>query len=216
MRRCERGFTLIELLVVIAIVALLAAILLPVLGQAKGKAGTAACLSNLKQIGLASALYSDDNEEALPGSAHAGASWVGVLQPYAEGTILWRCPRDPHRTRLYSYAINDFLTPPDVPGVTRKDYSLATSIPFPADTFFMAEAHEKYTGSDHFHFADPEEGDYSPAGFLSEVGVRRHQEASNFLFVDGHVERRSWTSVKPTLAEPGSRFVNPAGHLQPQ
>ena len=56
MVRHRRGFTLIELLVVIAIIALLMAVLMPALSKAKKQARSTACLSNLKQIGLAGAL----------------------------------------------------------------------------------------------------------------------------------------------------------------
>src|SRR5512141_540455 len=61
-----RAFTLIELLVVIAIIAILAALLLPTLGRSKAQAYNAACVNNLRQLGIATRLYSEDNQERLP------------------------------------------------------------------------------------------------------------------------------------------------------
>jgi prepilin-type N-terminal cleavage/methylation domain-containing protein/prepilin-type processing-associated H-X9-DG protein len=115
---CE-GFTLIELLVVIAIIAILAAMLLPVLGQAKSKSQDISCRNNLRQLQFCWHLYVDENNQALPpisvwptssgGWECRAPSWVvgdalhdvsttnlerGLLFPYNRSVGIYRCPAD--------------------------------------------------------------------------------------------------------------------------
>ena len=77
------GFTLIELLVVIAIIAILAAILLPVLSSANKRALRIQCTSNLKQWGIGFQIYANDNNDSLPlGWYDPNGMWMVALQPY--------------------------------------------------------------------------------------------------------------------------------------
>jgi prepilin-type N-terminal cleavage/methylation domain-containing protein/prepilin-type processing-associated H-X9-DG protein len=90
-RHWRIAFTLIELLVVIAVIAILAAILFPVFAQAREKARQAACLSNMKQIGLALGLYLQDFDEQFPQgnySVKGGlVTWRQLLEPYVKAGV---------------------------------------------------------------------------------------------------------------------------------
>src|SRR5437016_4173697 len=98
--RLARGFTLIELLVVIAIIAILAAILFPVFAQARESARTISCASNLKQMGYAFRMYSQDYDENFPvrrvcDASQCYASWKHMTLPYVKNADVYRCPTNP-------------------------------------------------------------------------------------------------------------------------
>lgn len=101
----SRAFTLIELLVVVAIIALLAALLLPVLGRAKESARATTCLSNLHQVGVALQIYVSENNNKLPVmrdvvpdsavvATNAFPTIDKVLAPQLGNRNVLRCPSD--------------------------------------------------------------------------------------------------------------------------
>lgn len=96
-----RAFTLVELLVVIAIIGILAAMLLPAMGRAKGSAQRIACVNNLHQIGIALNGYVQDNQERLPVCAGYLPSQMTNLPPITTTLFevpktnqLYKCPSD--------------------------------------------------------------------------------------------------------------------------
>lgn len=110
-----QAFTLIELLVVLVIVAILTSLLVPALGRAKSKAFNAVCVSNLRQLGVATRLYAEDNQERLPSAeilptqpidpqnplpriADVLARYVGkAATTNGSSATVFRCPLDPTR-----------------------------------------------------------------------------------------------------------------------
>jgi prepilin-type N-terminal cleavage/methylation domain-containing protein/prepilin-type processing-associated H-X9-DG protein len=112
MRR-HPGFTLIELLVVIAIIAILAAILFPVFAQARDKARTSMCISNIRQVSLAFVMYRQDYDgrmvpqwvanvpDALRPGVVARSFWNCLVYPYVKNKGAYVCPSAASPPRFY-------------------------------------------------------------------------------------------------------------------
>jgi prepilin-type N-terminal cleavage/methylation domain-containing protein/prepilin-type processing-associated H-X9-DG protein len=188
-RSREAAFTLIELLVVIAVIAILAAMLLPVLGRTKEAGRATACLSNLHQIGLGFQLYVQDNNNKLPVMRDlplTGANQLPapdqVLSNNIGNHFVFRCPSDtfpssqtkrlPLAAATYfaqtgsSYAWNPFLNGQDA------DHLKVLGMDF--SPFQIPLMYDK----DKFH------------------ALRGKNKECNFLYADGH--------IKNLLALPGT------------
>ncbi|MDR3707388.1 MAG: DUF1559 domain-containing protein [Capsulimonadaceae bacterium] len=170
------GFTLIELLVVIAIIAILAAILFPVFATAREKARQTACLSNLKQIGLAVVQYEQDYDESAPcgvSQTNKLMGWGGNLYPYVKSTAVFVCPSDTTAGASCSYIINNNIlntttTMTLYSGLLYATYPLS-KFGAPAKTVLFAEV----AGAAGYNIADMKAADnvsdfyssgYTPAG----------------------------------------------------
>ena len=209
MRRCSsgggrRGFTLIELLVVIAIIAILAAILFPVFSRAREKARTAACQSNLKQLGLAVRMYTSDWDELLPkhGSRCIRHNPLDLCQqaklyPYVKNLQIYTCPSDPtagyigpspyFRTRSgygWNFGGTIYYGGHRGPGTPLPKYE------YPAKFVVMADgwAYMNATGG-RISGGNWQGGPCRrPPRWDWCCVIFRHNEGANLLFLDGHVK----------------------------
>lgn len=116
MKNRHHAFTLIELLVVIAIIAILMALLMPSLANAREQAKKVKCASNLRQIGLAIHMYAQENNGTIPISQQ---SWLTGQT----ATISWR--DDPFMIRLYPYM--NVVDPNTIPGLSTSSVAYLTA-----------------------------------------------------------------------------------------
>jgi len=225
----KNAFTLIELLVVVSIIALLIGILLPALSSARASSKAVVCLSNMRQMGLATVSYAMDNEMDLPqprlghGSVSHGnpqGSWLNTLNQYADTAIMSVCPSDqsPHfdtpepmtgRLRTVSYGTNFYVS-----GLkpSHQQYLNLDAILKPVNTnypFELAETGE-FAAADHAHPDDlvlfANNVDLLRAEADKMMAHTRHQGSSNWAFLDGHAESR--VVEETILLDPASTIFN--------
>ena len=214
--RSHRAFTLIELLVVVAIIAILAALLLPVLARAKDKARAAQCVSNLRQWGLALRIYADDYSDYLPRRGQGVQTlalitrpddWFNALPPYfamssyqdlvteskkpaAGDHSVFICPDgvDPGGTYFLPYGMNMNLSPWNLPEPAKFG-----SVVQPVYVVALADAPGQYAST--YPSAQP----YSV--------VARHARRTNLLFLAGQVQSFSGSYVGCGVGDPGRSDV---------
>jgi len=194
------GFTLIELLVVIAIIAILAAILFPVFARAREKARQTACLSNLKQLGLGLAMYTQDYDESHPcyvrlviaptytnGVDTGGHTMYGAIVPYIKNSQIFQCPS--HR-------------PFD--GIDWNDwgYAITTATSYGINLYYL---NGYLYGTDTLNNEDPAavaamtewDGSYHTVYFdwMGSDGLFLHNTGQNVAFADGHSKWLTKTDI---------------------
>ena len=194
----RNAFTLIELLVVIAIIAILAAILFPVFAQARESARKAACLSNMKQLGVGFQMYLTDYDGRLPGGAPYSnianqGDWVGMakwggacskqypmrpeegaLFPYVKNLQVYLCPSSYKTIPLrLSYSVNCLLTSP---GNLFTETRMAASKPGISGLILMID--ESSSLNDGF---------FCPGNSL-DIPDDIHLGGANYMFADTHAK----------------------------
>ncbi len=184
------GFTLIELLVVIAIIAILAAMLLPVLGRAKEDSVRAKCAGNLKQLGLSMQMYGDDNSTLLPmphGSVPWGATnpppWTKPLAPYFNNTNLLCCPA---LCQWFNKSPYNYFMGARAAYIAASNTAASValkSITLPAQFILSGDCNYPFETTD----ADPDNYSQDTLFDPTNLPPRVHNGWLNVFFGDGHV-----------------------------
>lgn len=192
----RRAFTLIELLVVIAIIAILAAILFPVFARARENARRSSCQSNLKQIGLGIAQYTQDYDEKYPPLRGGSPSviWNERLEPYMKSTQVFACPSNTRKTIdmddaapfKISYAGNaDFGADKGIFAQTGAISLAEVAAPAEVIAVFESNAYNNDFQLTHTYYSGSPASDW---GNLPSSMFAGHLGTENFLFCDGHVK----------------------------